>query len=81
MPADVVSSCSTAQRPPSRRQPCGQSDNRIDDGHPIRAAEQRMRRIMVRDFGFQYGPVGYVRRVGDYEINLAVEFGEQPGAL
>ena len=61
------------------QQPCGHPDDRIDDGHPIRPAEQRVRRIMFGHFGFQCRAVGNVGRVGDDEVHLAVEFGKQPG--
>ena len=49
----------------------------VDDGHAVRSAEQRMRRIMFGHFGFQRRAVGDVGRVGDDEVDGAVEFGQQ----
>ena len=44
---------------------------------PSRSAEQRVRWIMFGHFGFQDRAVGNVRRVGDDEVNAAVEVGQQ----
>ncbi len=56
-----------------------QFDDRVDDSHPVRATEQCMRWIMLCHFGFQCHPVGDVGRVGDQEVDLAVQFGQQRG--
>ena len=57
--------------------PCRELDDRVDDGHPVRPAEQGVRRIMFGDFGFQLRTVGNIGRIGDDEVDAAVEFGQQ----
>ena len=59
---------------------CRELDDRVDDGHPVRPAEQGMRRIMFGDFGFQLRTVRNIRRIGDDEVDSPVEFGQQPSA-
>ena len=56
-----------------------QFDDRVDDSHPVRATEQCMRWIMLCHFGFQCHPVGDVGRVGDQEVDLSVQGGQQRG--
>ena len=50
-----------------------QLDDRVDDHHPVRATEQRMRWIMLCDFGFQRRAVGNVGRIGDQEVDLSIQ--------
>ena len=71
----MLDSEAAAGAQPSRRE----SDDRVDHPHAVRAAEQRMRRIMFGHFGFQYRAVGDVGRVGDKEVDLPVQFRQQPG--
>ena len=44
---------------------------------PSGPAEQRVGRIMFGHFGFQSRAVGNVGRVGNDEVHLAVELGQQ----
>ena len=57
----------------------GQCDDGVDDRHPVRPAEQRVWRIMFGHFGFQRRTVGDVGRVGDDEIDAAVQLPKQSG--
>ena len=65
--------CARAQ-PPHR-----QGNHGTDHCHAVRAAEQRVVRIMFGHFGSQFDLGGYVGRVADDEINPAVEVREQAG--
>ena len=72
--------CRRARRHSDRRgaaSRAGQLDDRADHRHPVRPAEQCVRRIMLGHFGFQRRTVGDVGRVGDEEVDAAVEFGQQ----
>ena len=75
----VVSSCSTATRPPGRSNRAASVDDRSDDPHAVGAAEQRVGRIMFGHFGFQLRTVGNVGRVGDDQVDRAVVVGQQAG--
>ena len=55
----------------------GPASHRRDDRHTVDPAEQRVRRIMPGNFGFQHHPDRDIRRVGDHQIDPAVEFGQQ----
>ena len=62
----------------ARAQPAaGEPDDGSDHRHPVRAAEHRMGRIMVRDFGFELDAIGHIGRVGHHEVDLPVELGKQ----
>ena len=54
-------------------------DDTFDDGHAVRAAVQRVRRIILGHFGFQPHAVWDVGRVGDDEVDLTGPLCEQPG--
>ncbi len=76
---EVVSSCSTAQRPTRPQQPGRQADDVVDHRHAVIAAEQCMRRIILSHFGFQLCAGRDVGRIGHQEVDGAVEFAQQAG--
>ena len=64
--------------PPARpQQPRGGDQQAADDVQPVRAAPQRQRRVVVGDLARHAGTVGHVGRVGDDEVDRAVELAEQ----
>jgi hypothetical protein len=55
----------------------GDANHCGDHRHPVRATEHRVGRIMLGDFGFQRDAVGYIGRIGHYEVDSSVELGKQ----
>ena len=55
------------------QQPGGGDEQPADDVQPVRAAPQRQRRVVVGDLARHAGAVGHVRRVGDDDVDGAVE--------
>ncbi len=54
-------------------------DDRGYHRHPVGTAEQRVMRVMLRYFRFQNSSIRDVGRVGNHQVDLSVEFGEQAG--
>ena len=75
--APLVSSCSIADRSPDAQPARDVRDHRLDDGQPVRAAEQRAVRVVVGHLGFELGALRDVRRVGHHQVDTALEPGEQ----
>jgi len=75
----VVSSCSTANRPPGRNnRPASRATAGITAMHP--GPEHGVWRIVVSHFGFELGAIRNVGRVGHHEIDVALELGQHTGA-
>ena len=65
------------EQPAGPQQSGGQHRDGLDEPHAVGAAEQCTRWIMLGHFGFQFGAIGDVWRVGDDGVHRAVELGEE----